>query len=213
MEMLRKSANYLLGAGLVVTLVIIAVWSDRLQAGYAFQENMAVAAANTVTALLAVTLFVERAMAVFNAILFGDEHRQAEVKLLGADPAEGVKELKNVLGKKERLRLFGSFIAAAFISAAGVRTLTGLLVVAKPGGNSFFLAVDVILTAGLIAGGSNGLAYLLQVIKDMLAPADSESAPDDPADQVGRKRAAPAASDPKAAPARVKYLRSRLMTG
>jgi hypothetical protein len=108
---------------------------------------MAVAAATTVTALLAVTLFVERAMAVFNAIVFGEEHRQAEAKLLGGDFAQGAEEMKAVLGKKERMRLFGSFIAGAFISAAGVRTLSGLLHVTDPSTNPFFLPVDVVLTA------------------------------------------------------------------
>ncbi|HEY5710885.1 MAG TPA: hypothetical protein VIT38_03230 [Allosphingosinicella sp.] len=214
MNLLARAGNYLLGAALVLALVIIGVWSERLGPGYAFQGNMAVAAATTVTALLAVTVFVERAMAVFNAILFGDQHRQAEAKLLGSNPAEGVQEMQNVMSKKERVRLLGSFIAGAFISAAGVRTLAGLLIVPaqNPPANPFFLPVDVVLTAGLIAGGSNGLAFLLQVIKDMMAPPD-EAAPPGGGIAPGIQTEAPTPSGTPAAAVSSRYFRARMTTG
>lgn len=213
MEILKRSANFLLGTALVVSLVIIAVWSERLRPGYAFQENMAAAAATTVTALLAVTLFVERAMAVFNAIVFGEEHRDAEAKLLAGNVSQGAEDMKTVLGKKERMRLFGSFIAGAFISAAGVRTLSGLLDVKDPSTNPFFMPVDVVLTAALIAGGSNGLAFLLQVIKDMMAPPDQAEPPNAAMPDAKRVRAEAQAPASVVRPASSRYFRARLTTG
>lgn len=209
-SLLARSLNYLLGFGLVLALVVIAWQSRQLAPGFAYESNMAVAAASTATALLAVALFVERGMAVVNAIAFGDQHRKAEAELVAGDPAEGVKQLSDVLGKKERVRLFGSFIAALFISAAGVRTLEGLLVTTGTGvpDNPLFIPVDVVLTAGLIAGGSNGLAFLIQAIKDLLTPTEPDAAAETSTGEalVATPRQAPMS------PARARALRARLTT-
>ena len=166
---------------LILAVIAIVAWqAQAFDKGYDFRDNMAVAAASTITALLAVTLFVERAMAGVNAIVFGDAQRIAERQLI-----EGTKTalstLSNVLGVKERVRLFGSFLAGLFVSAAGIRTIEGLVQAgtADPPSNSFLIPVDIILTAALIAGGSNGLAFLLQLAKDTLtdrAPTTSNGA-------------------------------------
>lgn len=168
--MLSKT-SWLFAAAFLVAIVFVGLRSDRLVEGFAFREDMAAAAAGTVTALLAVTLFVERGMAVVNAVLFGDKQRDAEIQLMSANAA-GASELSNVMANKERIRLVGAFLAGLFISAAGVRTLEGLLDTgaANAPTNSMLNPVDVILTAALIAGGGNGLAFLLQLAKDRLAP-------------------------------------------
>ena len=215
-SLLGRSLNYLLGFGLLLAIIVIAWRSRDLVRGFAYEPNMAVAAASTATALLAVALFVERSMAVVNAIVFGDRHRDAEAALATGNRLAGVAIMKDVLGKKERLRLFGSFIAALFISAAGVRTLEGLLVTTGAGApdNPLLVPVDVVLTAGLIAGGSNGLAFLIQAIKDLLTPPE----PDEPAapitgDAVGSTDPALVAARPAPmSPAAIRALRARMTT-
>jgi hypothetical protein len=118
-----------------------------------------------------VVLVVERAMASVNAIVFGTEQRAADLASED-DQRHGLIQLSKVLGDKERARILGSFIAGLFISAAGVRTLEGLLettALSAPA-NSLLYPVDVVLTAALIAGGSNGLAFLLGLTKEKLMP-------------------------------------------
>lgn len=167
--MLRK-VSWFFVAAFLVAITIVGMNGD-MKAGYAFHDDMADAAATVVTALLAVTLFVERGMTVINAIIFGGAQRDAEDKIRQAD-AKGLDELSVVMAYKERMRLFGAFLAGLFVSAAGVRTLEGLFdpVAIKAAENALLHPVDVVLTAALIAGGSNGLAFLLQLAKDRLAP-------------------------------------------
>jgi hypothetical protein len=167
---MQKAAGWLFAAALGLIILIVALVSRDLVPGFSYRQPMAEAAATTVTALLAVALFVERAMSVLNAILYGDTQRAAELGFT-ADKKEAAEDLARVLGHKERLRLIGAFLAALLVSAAGVRTLEGLLVTRGEGvpANAFLLPVDLVLTAALIAGGSNGLAFLLQLAKDRLS--------------------------------------------
>lgn len=155
-------------AALAAMLVILASWPGLGGAsGLAFKENMFQTGATVVTALFVITLFVERSIGVLNALLFGDRQREAEIRFAQSPTDPGAaKALGDVLGMKERVRLLLSFAAGLFVSAAGVRTLEGLLVVAPASPNpQLFHAVDIALTAGLIAGGSNGLAFLIDLLK------------------------------------------------
>lgn len=161
----------------LIIIAVVALSGSSLVEGFPYKANMPQAAIDTLTALIVVTLFVERGMTVVNAILYGEEQRNIEVGLV--DGSKSLQDLANVLGAKERVRLLGSFIAALFVSAAGVRTLERLMDVKVPGhpSNPFLIPVDVVLTAALIAGGSNGLAYLLQIAKDRLGSGSSGPPP------------------------------------
>jgi len=90
------------------------------------------AATSVVTGLLVTTLLVERSVAVFNALLFGDQQRGAELQLMGlrepASASAAAEAVAAVHKAKERLRLLLSFGAGLFVSVAGVRTLGGLMV-------------------------------------------------------------------------------------
>jgi hypothetical protein len=154
---------------LVAIMVFLARWSGLPGAvGLAFKQgDIFQAAATVLTALLVITLFVERTMGVANALLFGDRQRDADINFAHnpRDPA-AAKQLGDVLGLKERVRLLLSFAAGLFISAAGVRTMEPLLIVPAAYPNlALFHAADIVLTAGLIAGGSNGLAFLIELLK------------------------------------------------
>ena len=105
----------------------------------------------------------------------------------------------------------GSFVAGLFISAAGVRTLEGLLQTGAKNvpHNPFLFPVDVILTAALIAGGSNALAFLVQTAKDKLAV--SQDVTVTPTAKQGGKDGQEAPEQPvRTHP--LKYLRARLTT-
>jgi hypothetical protein len=144
-----------------------------------FRQNMAEAGAGVAAALFVVTLFVERSIAAIDALINGDAKRSAEAGYLASptDP-EATTALSKALADSEKLRLLLSFISGIFISAAGIRTLAGL-VEAVPacviaGGKAdcagqpqLFFSVDVLLTAGLITGGSNALALLIQLLKEL----------------------------------------------
>jgi hypothetical protein len=160
-------------AAVLLVFAIVAYQASRgeVPAGFPYRANMLEAAASAVGALLVISLLIERAMATLNALIFGEQQRTAEIQLLeGSSPETSMTDLADVLGKKERLRLLIGFVAGVFASAAGARTLEGLFDLSKvdPATNVLLFPVDVLLTAGLLAGGSNGLAYLLQVLKERI---------------------------------------------
>ena len=146
-------------------------------------------------------------MAVVNEMVFGERARQAELQRMQAvaqndDTTAAEQNIKAVMDSKARLRVLLSFVAGLFISGAGVRTLQGLMVTTATVGGAttqlplgpLFVPVDVLMTAGLIAGGSQGLAFLAQVLKDMAAPPPEAEAPANP----GGGEAAPAGGAPRA---------------
>jgi hypothetical protein len=177
------------------------LWADPAKLmSLPFKDNMAAAAATVIGAILVVTLIVERSMATVNAILFGEEERQAELELMQATQAGGdtnpaQNKIKKVMDKKARVRLLLGFAVGLLVSASGVRTLEGLLNSAGRV-NDLLFPVDVVLTAGLIAGGSAALAVLAQVLKDLAAPPPEA---DSPADPAGEEPANPAVAEAREA--------------
>lgn len=167
-------AALLFAALFLAAVIVVATGSNSLVGGFGYRDKMAEAAAETLAALATVALVVERAMSVVNAIIYGDAQRSAEQAFATAQGA-AAQDLSRVFSQKERLRLLGSFFAGLFVSAAGVRTLEGLLVVDRP--NPLLFPVDVILTGALIAGGSNLIAYLAQITKDRFAGSQPQPAP------------------------------------
>lgn len=168
----RSRLGLMMAILLVAVMVAVSYQASRGQvaAGYPYRANMLEAGASVAGALFVIALFIERFMATVNALVFGEKQREAELALLaGEDQPVALRQLSDVLGKKERLRLLLGFVAGVFASAAGARTLEGLLDLSKGSmQNPLVLPVDVLLTAGLLAGGSNGLAYLVEVLKERI---------------------------------------------
>jgi hypothetical protein len=157
-----------------------------------FVSDVTGAATKLIASLLIVTLFTERSLAAINAAVFGPVEkmeisrlRDLEVRIEsgaadGPSVLDQVKvirdKLAEVSGKQERIRVVIGFIFAVMISSAGIRTLSALLMVDGAGGladgeqKDFVHAIDIVLTAGLIAGGSNGLNQLLQIIRNGMTP-------------------------------------------
>jgi len=152
-------------------------------------------------AAIAIAAILERALAVFTDLLFGQERSEARQQLSaarlavpvpppppvpGATPAAvatahaaqvqaktdarvamapALAAVEAVDAKRERARLLLGFAASFAISAAGVRTLTGLVAEGQVL-TSYATIVDIMLTAGLLAGGSNALAKLIEVLQE-----------------------------------------------
>jgi hypothetical protein len=197
--------NLLFAALFVLAIAVFFWWlGNGVTQGLPYQPNMATTAASVIGALLVVTLVIERAAAVVNQLIFGEEERQAEYERIQAaktntSSAAAEAKLTVVLSKKARVRLLFSFVTGLFVSAAGVRTLQGLLILpAAPNQpQALFYPVDIVLTAALIAGGSASLAFLAAVLKDLAAPPPTQP----PAAGVNLTEAALIA--PTAAPATV----------
>jgi hypothetical protein len=178
-----------------IASAVAAVWAvGQFEfAAVAFVADVPTAAIKVVTSLLILTLLIERSLAIINTTLFGREKRKLEDALrkvkfdfevdleAGKDPGDvkgaawgALKALREIADKEEKLRIVIAVPVAFFLSAAGVRTLSALMMVNGVAAESIqgqaLLGADIVLTAGLIAGGSNGLAQLLKLINDALKP-------------------------------------------
>lgn len=163
----------------VTALVLALIYGSFNWKSLAYRADMFEEAGKVAAALFVVAAFLERAMAVVNDLLFSAETAAVKNQLryasLSGPAAETTAQAQlNVLEeKKQRLRLAGSFLVAVLIAAAGARTLSELLVltatnnqVALTGAQlQLFRTMDILLTAGLLAGGSNGIAAIIDLIK------------------------------------------------
>lgn len=178
-----------------IASAVAAVWAvgQFKFAAVAFVADVTTAAIKVVTSLLILTLLIERSLAIINTTLFGREKRKLEDALrkvkfdfevdleAGKDPGDvkgaawgALKALREIADKEEKLRIVIAVPVAFFLSAVGVRTLSALMMINGVAAESIqgqaLLGADIVLTAGLIAGGSNGLAQLLKLINDALKP-------------------------------------------
>jgi hypothetical protein len=170
---------------IIVAIALAAVCLDVVK----FADDVPTAAIKALTSLLILTIFIERGLAIINAILHGKDRRQHEHKLRMVslarqlrviDPDSAFKiiehafdKLKDIADKEEKVRIFVVIPVALFVSAFGVRTMSALMSIdaVKISFQKYVLhAADIVLTASLIAGGSNGIAQLLQLIKDAINP-------------------------------------------
>jgi len=84
---------------------------------------------------------------------------------------EAFDKLKVIADKEEKVRIVIVIPLALFVSAFGVRTMSALMEIemVRDSFQKYVLhAADIVLTASLIAGGSNGIAQFLQIIKDAI---------------------------------------------
>lgn len=143
-----------------------------------YKDNMPVEGTKVAGALFVVAVFMERSLAVLNDLLFGEKIVDAESKLRVAKMSAGIAADKSVLtsvwelnsidAQKQHVRLGVGFVFAVLIAAAGVRTFTGLLDLDGLDGNQRTLldTMDILLTAGLLAGGSSVIAQIIDLLRD-----------------------------------------------
>ena len=152
-------------AVLLVSLGAVALLAHRAGGGLEYSDDMLEEGGKVAGALFVVAVFLERSLAVLNGLWSGDPVRRARAAL-ATDRAAGLMLMAEADLWKERVRLAVGFLFALLISAAGARTLEGLMAAPEAGDQrALFHGVDMVLTAGLLAGGSNGLAQLIELLK------------------------------------------------
>lgn len=184
-ESTRTQSNWLFPAALVV-LSAAAAWQASNFTGLAFKPFRAEEIVGNLTALLLISVFLERALEVFVA-WWRDADRlklEQEVAHAAADAktaADAAAAERLILQKQHELDAFKAqtarrsfmcgLVAGAVIALAGARALGPLLVALPAAGSPQLLVVtivDVVITAGLIGGGSDGIHKLVSVITDYL---------------------------------------------
>ena len=125
--------------------------------------------------LYVVALFVERSLEVLmKAWRQGGKSRLEEAVRLAEDDAKGEAEkaLEEYRAGTQRRALLAGLTLGILVSLSGVRLLAPIFEFGAPEGWSFQQAVfqftDIIVTAGLIAGGSKSIHELMALIDDFL---------------------------------------------
>jgi hypothetical protein len=185
-----KSLWILTAIFIVAFAALMGIWKF---AAVPFVADVPTAATKVVASLLVVTALTERSLAAINAAVFGKPKKllEADLRNLELDrehdvvPVEDFQvaankvrfRLAEIGAEEESIRIAIGFAFAVLVSTAGVRALSALVMFDGANGlengiqKSLAHIVDILVTAGLIAGGSNGLAELLKIIKEGLKPA------------------------------------------
>lgn len=157
--------------------------------GIPYQRDIVDEATKLVGALVVVTTFVERATAVLGSIWYGQAIAVANAKAAVAEMAFAAEPdaarnrpdletawsaLAKLEADKSKLRAYFALFIGLAVSAAGVRTLErlqDLAAVKSPLSSSqlgFYHSTDILITAGLIAGGSAGIAAITALIGKLI---------------------------------------------
>ena len=161
---------------------LVAGFLGYLSAGFEstpFQENAGDKALTALGTLLIIALFVERAQQVYISAwrTLGREQLDAEIAELqktGSD-AGRLRELESTRleyrHKTRQMAFLGGMILGVLISFAGPRILAEVMSVSqtlKAWQATVFHGVDILITGGLIGGGSEGIHKLVTLITDFL---------------------------------------------
>ena len=181
--------------GTAIVLAIILIWGYpplNLQ----FQKFEQDTVQNLLLPLLAISLFKERAQEVFVTAWRqeGRYKRQLAVKRAHTEAARDTAELELSRYRAETGRYVSvaSITAGVFISLAGVRVLRPLLVenaTFAGGQEAWLFIVDVLLTAGLLAGGSEGIHSVMALLTDYLEKTRDRVKQDEVPEQPGKPSA------------------------
>ena len=187
-EPVKTQSNWLFPAALVA-LSATAAWQASNFTGLDFKPFRAEDIVGDLTALFLISAFLERALEVFVSSWRDADRRTLEHDIAHAvadakaapDAAAAAQAERLVRDKRHALHLYKAqtarvsficgLIAGAVIALAGARALGPLLAAQPPAGSPQALVVtivDVVITAGLIGGGSDGIHKLVSVITDYL---------------------------------------------
>lgn len=119
--------------------------------------------------LFFITVIVERFIEVFNSIWRREGRlvlaRAVEIAAPGPEKNEAQKELDAYRARTQTLAMYTGYALGIIIGLAGVRILTIMFVSSSLTGAQeiLFHAMDILLTAGLIGGGSKGINAVTDV--------------------------------------------------
>jgi uncharacterized membrane protein YqjE len=130
------------------------------------------------TPLFVIALFLERAQEVFVSAWREPQRKEAEAHIAALEAvqdaagarAAGV-QLAEYKAQTQRVAFLFRFLVAMAISTVGVRSLEHLVAMPPLDGSvqrTAFTVIDIVLTAAIIGGGSDGIHKLVSVITDFL---------------------------------------------
>lgn len=182
------------GTALVVSVVLVAVISPRNENTLAFENLTPGSVATVLTALFIIAVFLERTLEVFISVWREAGRNEREIarttarenlrKVMETHAITGnqirpfqekLQEAENTLNRYQnstrRYSMLFLFFAGIAVSLVGIRSIDPL-VADVPACTAeeicWFAIADVIVTAGLIAGGSEGIHRLMMVVIDFL---------------------------------------------
>ena len=133
--------------------------------------------------LYVVALFVERSLEVFIKAWrqSGKSRLQENLRLANENAtADAEKELEEYRAGTQRRALLAGLTLGILVSLSGIRLLGSIFEVDNFSGWSFqqslFQLTDILLTAGLIAGGSKTIHELMALIDDFLRKSRRQAA-------------------------------------
>jgi hypothetical protein len=150
-----------------------------------FAEHLPEVAKQLAETLFIVTAFVERSTAVLGSIWFDEAIAASRIREIlvreHAKPDQDFREafaaLEEASGnvarleaQKDRMRSFCALAIGLMVSATGVRTLEHLQNVSTMNTADYatqlacFRTVDILITAGLIAGGTAGIKLIVELL-------------------------------------------------
>lgn len=182
-----KSARYLLLVALLLSLGFLAK-HQAVPPGLALKGFDPEAIAGLLTWLFTVALFIERAVEVIVMVLRDAEAdhlsaaveneksrisdlRKADPKLSESDAAliQAQRDLTTYRAATKSVALIVALLLGTLVSLAGVRALGSLLV--APGSHWLYTTADVLITGAVLAGGSEGIHQMANVITNFLQSA------------------------------------------
>jgi hypothetical protein len=166
---------HLLAIVLLVLLVVIAVVGFDAIRSVKLNDELQLNDYSTLFAnVLVITIIVERFLEVFNAIWRRKGKLQLTRKVQDAKNDESKKQAQEQLdsyrARTQTLAMYSGFVIGILAGIAGVRTLEIIFDFSSLTGTqeTLFHSIDILLTAGLIAGGSKGINAVTRVIGNFL---------------------------------------------
>ena len=164
----QRQAKILL---LVILFIIVIVFAIQ-QLSAPFREDLKVQdITGALGALFIIVLLVERVIEIFTSIWRAPEADKLKQNINSITDKRKTNELKVAKDelaeykvKTQGITLLTSFSLAIIICAAGVGLLSEIINLpgdAPSSQKSFIRGVDIVLTAGLIAGGSDGFHHFV----------------------------------------------------
>jgi hypothetical protein len=155
---------------LLVLAILIVVFSVNPQEAPVKETLTLQSVLATLAGIFVIVLLVERATEIVVSIWRGSRTQELEAELgalTGAKAADAPAKAQEVARykaeTKERALLTG-FVISVVVCAAGVGLL-GTIVTANPTSKPFLRGVDIVLTSGLIAGGSDAFHQFVRALE------------------------------------------------
>ncbi len=166
-------AKMLVIVGLLTVTIIFSVYPQQapIKSEFSLEEVF-----GALGAIFVIVLLVERVTEIVNAI-WRQPHADSiktEIEALSKDAAksaevlERTKELTTYKAETKSISLLVGFSISIIVCAAGVGLLSTILDVSEAC-TGFIRGVDILLTSGLIAGGSDGFHKFVSALEAFFA--------------------------------------------